>query len=182
MSRDKFAPQTGISKTALVNYETGERIPPSDYLVKILELFPEISPAWLLMGEGNMWRAKAFVSGFWIDKIKQLRGDLSISDFAKKLKYTLLDKGIEELQAIEAGKIEPEFIFLQVLYEECGMNPEWMFRSDVPMLKKDLGFPDNFELDTNLLALVYEVIDDIDSDSHLLSNQQKAELFLLYII
>ncbi len=56
LSRDKFAPQTGISKTTLVNYETGERNPPSDYLIKILELFPEISPAWLLTGEGVMKR------------------------------------------------------------------------------------------------------------------------------
>lgn len=58
LSRDKFAPQTGISKTALVNYETGERTPPSDYLVKLLELFPKISPAWLLMGEGEMERGE----------------------------------------------------------------------------------------------------------------------------
>lgn len=56
LSRDKFALQTCISKSSLVNYETGERTPPSDYLVKLLELFPKISPAWLLMGEGEMER------------------------------------------------------------------------------------------------------------------------------
>lgn len=57
LSRDKFAPQTGISKTTLVNYETGERNPPSDYLIKILELYPDISPAWLLTGEGEIKRS-----------------------------------------------------------------------------------------------------------------------------
>jgi len=56
VSRDKFATQTGISKTALVNYEAGDRVPPSDYLLKILEQFPEVSPAWLLAGEGEMKR------------------------------------------------------------------------------------------------------------------------------
>ena len=58
-SRDRFAPQTGISKTALVNYETGSRDPGVDYLVKLLSLFPNISPAWLLTGEGDMQRGKS---------------------------------------------------------------------------------------------------------------------------
>lgn len=51
LSRYKFAQQTGIGKTALVNYETGERIPSAGYLMKILELYPDISPAWLLTGK-----------------------------------------------------------------------------------------------------------------------------------
>lgn len=58
VSRDKFAPHTGISKTALVNYETDVRDPGAEYLNKLLELFPDINPAWLLTGEGEMKRGK----------------------------------------------------------------------------------------------------------------------------
>ncbi len=53
LSREKFSAMTGISKTALVNYETESRIPSADYLVKILEQFPETSAGWLLTGEGH---------------------------------------------------------------------------------------------------------------------------------
>jgi len=56
VSRDRFAPMTGISKTALVNYENNERDPSSEYLNKILDVFPEINPTWLLTGEGEMRR------------------------------------------------------------------------------------------------------------------------------
>lgn len=64
VSRDRFAPMTGISKTALVNYENNERDPGSEYLNKILSLFPDINPAWLLTGEGEMRRSgNSAVSG-----------------------------------------------------------------------------------------------------------------------
>jgi transcriptional regulator with XRE-family HTH domain len=56
LSRDKFAPIMCISKTTLVNYETGLRTPDADFLNKVLAEFPKISPAWLLAGEGEMER------------------------------------------------------------------------------------------------------------------------------
>jgi hypothetical protein len=43
-----------------------------------------------------------------------------------------------------------------------------------PMMKADIF---SNELDTELLTLVYEVIEEIGSDPPLLSHQQKAELF-----
>lgn len=58
LSRDKFAPIMCISKTTLVNYETGLRTPDADFLNKILAEFPDISPAWLLAGEGEMKRGE----------------------------------------------------------------------------------------------------------------------------
>jgi phage repressor protein C with HTH and peptisase S24 domain len=39
-----------------VNYEKGSSSPSADFLVKVLEENPEISPAWLLTGEGPMLR------------------------------------------------------------------------------------------------------------------------------
>jgi transcriptional regulator with XRE-family HTH domain len=54
MSREKFAPLTGISKNTLVFYEKNERYPGVDYIEKLLELFPDINPIWLWTGEGEM--------------------------------------------------------------------------------------------------------------------------------
>ena len=54
MSRDKFAPLTGVSKNSLVFYEKGEREPGANYLLDIIKLFPNINPLWLLTGEGKM--------------------------------------------------------------------------------------------------------------------------------
>lgn len=128
LSRDKFAPQTGISKTALVNYETNERTPPSDYLVKILEQFPSINPAWLLMGEGEMYRngRRTLASGIFLDefakRIKTIRGDIPIADFANSL-----DISEEDAIALEAGKLEPGYGFLSYLCFEYDISYSWLF-------------------------------------------------------
>jgi hypothetical protein len=45
-----------ISKTTLVNYETGLRTPDADFLNKILAEYPDVNPAWLLAGEGQIAR------------------------------------------------------------------------------------------------------------------------------
>jgi transcriptional regulator with XRE-family HTH domain len=55
-SRDTFAQETGITRNTVVNYEGGIRTPDAEYLNKILELHPEISPAWLLREEGPKFR------------------------------------------------------------------------------------------------------------------------------
>jgi transcriptional regulator with XRE-family HTH domain len=54
VSREKFSALTGISKNTLVNYEMGKSSPDAAYLNKLLELFPDINPRWLLLGDANM--------------------------------------------------------------------------------------------------------------------------------
>ena len=56
MAREKFAPLTGIVKNTLVNYETDASSPQAEYLNRLLGLFPDVNPAWLLTGEGMMQR------------------------------------------------------------------------------------------------------------------------------
>lgn len=49
-----FARDLGIHKNTLLNYEKGDRrSPDADLLLKVLELRPNINPAWLLTGEGQ---------------------------------------------------------------------------------------------------------------------------------
>lgn len=54
-----FAVKLGIHKNTLANYERGGRFPDVNILQKILEIFPEISPAWLLAGEGSKIRSES---------------------------------------------------------------------------------------------------------------------------
>ncbi len=54
MSREKFSELSGISKNTLVNYETDKSSPDAAYLNRLLELFPDINPKWLLAGDEIM--------------------------------------------------------------------------------------------------------------------------------
>ncbi len=54
MSRERFSELSGISKNTLVNYETGKSSPDAAYLNRLLELFPDINPKWLLVGDDIM--------------------------------------------------------------------------------------------------------------------------------
>ena len=62
-SREKFAALTDVSKNTLANYETSVSTPDALYLNKLLDLLPEVSPAWLLRGEGTMKRGELSVVG-----------------------------------------------------------------------------------------------------------------------
>lgn len=51
MQQSELANRLGIHKNTISNYEKGDRFPDSNVLLKILELFQEINPAWLLTGD-----------------------------------------------------------------------------------------------------------------------------------
>lgn len=53
-TRDVYAPKIGVSKNTLMSYETGNSVPNHTVLTEILVIHPEISPSWLLTGEGQM--------------------------------------------------------------------------------------------------------------------------------
>ena len=53
-SQDTFAHDVGVSKMTVGRWERGERTPDADDLNRILKAHPDINPAWLLTGEGEM--------------------------------------------------------------------------------------------------------------------------------
>lgn len=50
----KFAENLGLHKNTVGKWERGESVPDANNLAKILEVYPEINPAWLITGEGDM--------------------------------------------------------------------------------------------------------------------------------
>ena len=52
-AREKFAQRLGVSRNTIANYESGHRMPDAPFLNRLLELYPEVNPTWLLTGEGT---------------------------------------------------------------------------------------------------------------------------------
>jgi transcriptional regulator with XRE-family HTH domain len=116
ISREKFAPQTSISKTTLVNYESDIRDPGAGYLYKLLELYPDVNPTWLLTGEGNMERdADRGTVSYVLRKEKQAE----IEEGQRKYGIIPLDEGLMkrslegawEFLATEKIPPSPELLF-----------------------------------------------------------------------
>lgn len=180
LSQEDFAKVMGVSKMTVGRWERGERAPDFENLHKILDIFPNVSPAWLLSGEGPMNKGDQEIEQEGLSdhklliakKFRAIRGDKSIEEFCSDFHWYK-----EGWWEVEEDLKSPPWVLLYRICHDLGINPAWLIEDEGPMLKADLGIPKNFDLDTDLLALVYEVIDDIDSESHLLSVQQKAELF-----
>ena len=51
MQQAEFADRWGVHKNSLSNYEKGLRSPSLEKIYQLLEMYPEVSPGWLLTGE-----------------------------------------------------------------------------------------------------------------------------------
>lgn len=58
LSQEDFSIKVGVHKNTVGRWEREHRTPDIIDLNKILEVFPDISPAWLLTGEGPMYRSQ----------------------------------------------------------------------------------------------------------------------------
>ena len=64
MQQAELADKLSIHKNTMANYERGGRFPDVKILLKILEVFPDTNPAWLLTGEGPKNRSEPVQGGF----------------------------------------------------------------------------------------------------------------------
>ncbi len=171
LSRDKFAPIMCISKTTLVNYETGLRTPDADFLNKILVEFPYINSGWLLTGLGEERGA----CGWWSGKLKEIRGEMTIPEFVHKVKFTDPDKWIATIQAIEDNKMEADFSLMNVLSCQLGISVDWMF--GVPGIPKLISERDSGFVRVDLLKDIIKEADLYESiNPGTLDIDKKAEL------
>ncbi|MCP5047066.1 MAG: helix-turn-helix transcriptional regulator [bacterium] len=74
-----FGQRMGVSKSTVINYETGKRIPDAVFLLRLIEEF-DIKPQWLLLGVGRM-KGKSRIDpepgeeAQWDEEFKQLAHD-----------------------------------------------------------------------------------------------------------
>ncbi len=64
MTNAKFAEEIGVQSSSISHITSGRNNPSVDFLVKILSRFPGISPEWLLLGKGKMYKADNETSVF----------------------------------------------------------------------------------------------------------------------
>jgi phage repressor protein C with HTH and peptisase S24 domain len=64
IQQSELAEKLGIHKNTMTNYERGERFPDVNILLKILEVFPDTNPGWLLTGEGSPKKTGSVKEGF----------------------------------------------------------------------------------------------------------------------
>jgi len=58
LTSSKFAESIGIQRAAMSHIISGRNNPSLDVVTKILYRYPTISPEWLLMGKGEMFKAR----------------------------------------------------------------------------------------------------------------------------
>lgn len=82
LSKTEFSKKTGISLSVISHISSGRNKVSIDQIVKILEIFPEVSSEWLLSGKGS-WKK--------MDETQKIKADLT-------LQLTILEHEIVRIQ------------------------------------------------------------------------------------
>jgi transcriptional regulator with XRE-family HTH domain len=102
MNGKAFAATLGIQPVTLSRYENGRAVP-SDVLVLLLRLEPELDANWLLTGEGQMFRDRDVVPPVELQETleKEQEARMLIQNHAVRLgkELTAAENRIKELEA-----------------------------------------------------------------------------------
>jgi|GEM_PF-3078770 len=92
----------GVPPNTLGNYVSGERSPKHEFLLLILEKFPEISIKWLVLGKGDPkdsdTNVREMVDFFTQNGIQQLLDEKQSMIDEKDARIKNLEKQIEQMQ------------------------------------------------------------------------------------
>lgn len=148
-------------------YESGKSVPGGNVLEALARMGFNVN--WLLTGEGEKKREAS--CSWWAERMLEIRGTLTIPEFARKVHFSDPEKGIAEIQAIEAGKMDASWQLMTLFSQELGIDPAWMVDGGGPMLKKDVALaavklpemPNSLQLLT-IIATAFEVFCSVDTD------------------
>jgi len=56
LTSTRFADELGVQRSGISHILSGRNQPSFDFIVKLMKQYPEISPDWLIMGTGTMFR------------------------------------------------------------------------------------------------------------------------------
>jgi len=195
-SQDAFSQEVGVSKMTIGRWERGERTPDADDLSRILIGYPDINPAWLLTGEGEMKREK------WPVKVskeeKDSLGRTSIVEyeidkfFKNRLKKELGERSVKwlanaskvdhkKIESFISGVAAPDYDDIIVLADALNVNPRWLAENS-PFLNERKSYADGTGdniLDEQLMSdAICEMEKACREMNYQLIPEKKAELIL----
>lgn len=102
VTASKFADMLGVQPSNISHIISGRNKPSLDFVVKVVEAFPDISLEWLIFGKGNMYsQMNAIAAEKEIQELKQE---------VEKLNKINIDVDLfSELETIENSKIEDQY-------------------------------------------------------------------------
>jgi transcriptional regulator with XRE-family HTH domain len=103
-TQEEFAGKLGVHKNTISRWERGERIPDANNLARILEVYQEINPAWLITGAGEIKRRQVEATRF----VQNIDNEMFLSN-ARMIDYYLESKYYEEIPPKTRGLIYSAF-------------------------------------------------------------------------
>ena len=61
LSPSKLADEIGVQRSGISHIMSGRNKPSLDFILKVLDTYPEISSGWLLKGEGSMDKSEGLI-------------------------------------------------------------------------------------------------------------------------
>jgi len=92
LTAGRFAEAMGIQASSVSHLLSGRNNPNFDFLVKLFERYPDISPDWFLRGEGAMFRSSGNPSPRPTDR--------SVDLFSGAVPKTVLDQPVNDHPAV----------------------------------------------------------------------------------
>lgn len=149
-------------------YEAGRSVPGGNVLEALARMGFNVN--WLLTGLGS--KRVVTAGDVYSEKMREIRGDLNIPQFVKKLGFSDPDNAIETIQAIENEKLDPDIDLLSFFSNELGINLNWVLGwHDEPMKRGERGNYGgdsepwgNCQLELDLHSAVIQAIIELLSD------------------
>lgn len=156
-TQKEMAADVSVSVQMWQTYEAGKSVPGGNVLEALARMGFNVN--WILTGEGVMFRESS--GGWWSEKMKEIRGDMTIPELVEKAGFQDKEAWIDNIQAIEDKKMEADFSLINVLTNELGISVDWMFGwPDAPMMRPNRVLTDKRE--GNNIDLDADAVDAID--------------------
>lgn len=150
-TQNEIASKVSVSVQMWRAYESGKSVPGGNVLEALARLGFNVN--WLLTGLGSMWLVSA--GDVWSENFREVRGNLTIPEFVKKLGFKDPDSTVATIQAIENKELDPDWSILIVLSTELGINLDWFIGwHDVPMLRSEVRTRNTLDVEEDILEIL----------------------------
>jgi len=176
-TQKEMAKECSISVQMWQAYEAGKSVPGGNVLEALARMGFNVN--WILTGVGVIHRDSS--GGWWAEKMKEIRGNLSLPEFVRKARFSDTEGAIATIQAIEDGKMEADFSLMNVLTNELGISVDWMFGwHDVPMMRKNASHSPENAINKELIKEALQAVEEyLQEVKRALPPDKKAELVML---